>query len=401
MTELAERGDKKAQGVLRELDRLSFVLSAAQFGITATSLLVGFLAEDAVGETVVRPILDLVGISESARVGVSVGLAFFLSTIVQMVFGELAPKNFAIARPEQTSRGLAGFMNGFSKGFGPIIRLFDTSAEKITSALGIELKHHGPGTLERGDLQWIVTASAEEGSLSEQQTSLLLRAVDLADRRAGEIMVPRPDVAWLAATDTLDDVRAASKETGFSRFPVHGASEDEVIGTVHLKDLLSHPRDQWSTINVGSIATPALAIPESEPADRLLARMRTTRRTFAVVVDEYGDTAGIVTLENVLEELVGDIKDEFDLEVARLRRVGAGMFTVQGGLRATRLEEAFGIELGDGQFETVAGFVLEALGHVPAPGEFVDHEGWRFEVSQVEGVRIAELRLRRLPEVAE
>ncbi len=400
ITGRAEQGDRRAVAVLADLDRLSFVLSAAQFGITATSLLVGFLAEGALGDTFVRPVVDAVGLPAETAVAVSAGTAFLLSTGLQMVVGELAPKNLAIAQPERTALRLASIMRLFSRVFGPVIRLFDRSAEKITSGMGLEVRNEAPGGLERDELARIVAASGEGGTLSQEQTNLLLRAVGLADRRAGEIMVPRPDVTWMASDDTLDDLRSASRRTGFSRFPVHGVNEDEVVGTVHLKDLLRHDRSTWPEVTVDQIAVPALAVPESEPAERLLTQMRATRRTFAVVVDEYGGTAGIVTLENVLEELVGDIKDEFDREVARLRRVGAGTFTVQGGLRAGRLEEAFEVDLGDGDFETVAGFVLEHLGHIPAAGEYVDHDGWRFEVSRVEGVRVAELRLRRLPEVA-
>lgn len=401
MADLAERGDRRAVVVLRQLDRLSFVLSAAQFGITATSLLVGFLAEGAIGDTLVRPAFSAFGVAASSSAGVSIALAFLLSTMFQMVVGELAPKAIALARPGPTSRALAGILGGFGRVLGPVIRLFDHSAERLTSALGIELQAHGPGGLERDELAWIVAASSERGTLSQQQSSLLLRAVDLSERRAGEIMVPRPDVSWLDAHDTLDDLRLASKRTGFSRFPVHGTNEDEVLGTVHLKDLLQHDRSAWPHITVEAVAQAPLAVPESEPADRLLARMRATRRTFAIVVDEYGGTAGIVTLENVLEELVGDIQDEFDRDIARLRRVGAGAFTVQGALRATRFSEAFDIDLGSGDFETVAGFLLESLGHIPAVGEFVEHAGWRFEVCRIDGARIAELRLRRLPEVTE
>ena len=396
--ELAETGDRRARNVLRELSNLSFVLSAAQFGITATSLVVGFLAEDAVGGAL-RPLVAALGLPAATATGITLGGAFLLSTVLQMLFGELAPKNLAISKPEPVALRLAGGMRAFGIVFGPIIRVFDGAAAWLSQRFfGIEHTHELLGGHSLEELARIISASGEEGALSEEQAMLLRRAVELGDRRVSEVMVPRPDVTWIAADATLEDLRELSRTTGHSRFPIRGTDDDEVLGSIHIKDLLQVPAQARATTRVTDLAVDSLVVPESHPLRRLLSQFRREHRTFAVVVDEYGQIAGIVTVEDILEELVGEIEDEFDREVPRIRRVGAGRFVVQGTLRADRIDELTGAELPEGEYETVAGFVIDRLGHIPEVGETVEHDGWEFAVGRVDGVRVAELRLRRLPE---
>jgi CBS domain containing-hemolysin-like protein len=399
--DLAGQGNRRAQIVVRELSDLSFALSAAQFGITATSLLVGYLAERAIGDTIIRPLLDLVGLPAGAALGIAVTGAFLLSTITQMVLGELFPKNLAISRPLGVSMAVTPATRGFGVLFGPVIRVFDRSAVRVARQVfrvehAIELE--GGHSLD--ELARIIAASGEEGSLSVAQTQLLRRAVELGDTRVSEVMVPRPDVVWLTATDTLADLRERARRTGHSRFPVHAGREDDVLGSVHVKDLLAVPGEQHPVTPVTEVVSPMLAVPESEPLRRLLADLRREQRTFALVVDEYGGTAGIVTVEDVLEQLVGDIEDEFDRRGHGVRRIGAGRHLLRGSLQLDRVAELFGVELPDGEYETVAGFVLDRLGHIPEPGERVAVEGWELTVTRVEGVRITELALRRPAEPA-
>jgi CBS domain containing-hemolysin-like protein len=225
---------------------------------------------------------------------------------------------------------------------------------------------------------------------------LLTRAIGLLERRVSEVMVPRPDVVWLAHDDTAAELLAAAVRTGHSRFPVHRGSEDEVTGTVHVKDLLRVASPDRSRTTVGELAAPCLVVPESFELRQLLARMRHEQRTFAVVVDEYGGTAGIVTMEDVLEELVGDIEDEFDRDVGSLRRIGAGRYLVHGTLRAERLADALAIGVPEGGYETAAGFVLHLLGRIPSVGDALEHDGWRIEVTAMDGLRVAQLRFEQL-----
>jgi CBS domain containing-hemolysin-like protein len=390
--ELAAGGDRRARIVLRELGHLSYMLSSAQFGITATSLLLGFVAEQALGEAVIQPLLDLLGLPDGARLGLAVGLAFALSTITQMVVGELFPKNLAISRPLGVALWVTPFTRAFGVALKPVIWLFDAAAEWLTRrAFRVEVATELEAGHSLEELARIIAASGEEGALSEEQTQLLRRAVELGSSRAGEVMVPRPDVVWLRETDSLADLRRLAAETGHSRFPVRGGSEDEVRGTVHVKDLLLVAADAHASTSVTEVLQPPLVVPESQPLRRLLGALRREQRTFAIVVDEFGGTAGIVTVEDVLEVLVGEIEDEYDAEEAAVRRLGAGRHLIRGTLRTERLEELLGVDVPDGAYETVAGFVLDRLGHIAEPGEVVSTDDFDLEVTGVEGVRITEL----------
>lgn len=396
--ERAGAGDRRALMVTRELSDLSFALSSAQFGITATSLLVGFIAEQAIGDTVIRPLLDLVGLPEQAAVGVAVTGAFLVSTVLQMVLGELFPKNLAISRPLPVALAVTPFSRGFGILFGPAIRIFDRSAQLITEKIfRVDVASELEGGHSLDELARIIAASGDEGSLTEEQAGLLRRAVGLGDRRVGEVMIPRPDVVFLSADGTLADLREASHTTGHSRFPIVDGSEDAVVGSVHVKDLLGVAFDQHAELPLTSISVPMLTVPESGLLRRLLSDLRREHRTSALVVDEYGGTAGVVTLEDVLEELVGDIKDEFDQVGHLVRRIGAGQHLIRGNLRAERVEQILGETLPEGEYETVAGFVLDRLGHIPEPGERVTYGSLELTVTRVEGVRVTELTARKLP----
>jgi CBS domain containing-hemolysin-like protein len=392
--ERAEQGSRRARAALREMRRISFTLSGAQFGITASSLLLGYVAADAF-EQILAPVIGLLDLPETTALAASLLTALAISTVVQMVVGELAPKNLAISRPEPTALAVAPAVRVYALVFGPLIRLFDGAANRVTRWLGFEPRDEVLAGYSAAELGRIIEASAEQ--LSEDQSERLLAAVELGDRRVAEVMVPRPDVAWVPASAPISAVREASRRTGHSRFPVAGDSEDDVVGTIHIKDLLRVEPDQHDDVRVGDIADDALVVPESHTLWRFLADLRRQQRTFAVVVDEYGGVAGIITLEDVVEELFGEIEDEFDLDVPALRRLGAGRLVIPGRLRTSRLEQLLGEELPEGDYETVAGFVIEVLGRIPGPGESVTHGDWRFVVMKVEGNRIVEILLERTP----
>ena len=399
--ERAGAGDRRARAVQRELSNLSFALSAAQFGITLTSLLVGYIAERAIGDTIIRPLLQLVGLPEEAALGVALTGAFLLSTMLQMVVGELFPKNLAISRPLGVALAVAPLSRGFGLLLGPVIRIFHAAAEIVTRRVfRVEVRDELEGGHSLDELARIISASGEEGSLTDEQAALLRRAVELGDTRVGEVMVPRPDVVWLTPADTLAELRARARATGHSRFPVRGETEDDILGTVHVKDLLTVPPERQAGATVADVMVPPLVVPESEPLRRLLTDLRREQRTFAVAIDEYGGTAGVVTLEDVLEELVGEIEDEFDRDGMVVRRLGAGRHLVRASVRTDRLADLLGCQLPEGEYETAAGFVLDRLGRIPEGGEVVTHDGWELTVTGVEGVRITELVVRRLPEAA-
>jgi CBS domain containing-hemolysin-like protein len=399
---LASEGDRRARLVVRELSEVSFALSSAQFGITATSLLLGYVAEQAVGDTLIRPLLGAFSLPEESALVVTVGAAFVLSTGLQMLLGELFPKNLAIARPQPVALAVIPLTRPFGIVLGPIIRVFDRSAQALTEwVFRVEVASELEGGHSLDEFARIIAASGRDGSLSPAQTQLLRRAVELGDRRVGEVMVPRPDVVWLPATASLADLRTLAEATGYSRFPIHGDHEDDVLGSVHLKDLLTVPAEDHAITPVLDVAVPLLAVPESGPLRRLLADLRRQHRTAALVVDEHGGTAGIVTLEDVLEALVGEIEDEFDEADPKIHRLGTGHTVVDARLRLDRANDLFGQELPEGEYETLAGFVLDQLGHIPEPGEVVSRDRIEITVAGVEGTRITHLSIREIADPGE
>lgn len=378
------------------------MLSGAQFGITATSLVVGFLAEDAVGGGLVRPVLDLFELPEETAAPVALTVAFLISTVVQMLFGELAPKNLALAIPEKMSLFVAYPIHWFGKGFGPIIRLFDGSAAWVTRRVfRVEVAEERHGGFSPEDLARIVVASQAEGQLSEDQGELLTRAVELGNRRVYEVMVPRTRVTFLDGDSPVEELRVAARQTGHSRFPVVGETDDDVVGTVHIKDLLTVPGDQWDTTVIRTIASAPLVVPETDRLRPLLGKMRQARRTFAVVADEYGGVAGIITLEDVVEELVGEIEDEFDPANALIREGGDGTFHFDGTVRVEDVEAVLGCVLPEGEYETIAGLLMAELERIPTEGEFVEMAGWRLQVLEQDGLRVVTVAASRMTEAVD
>jgi len=398
LDEMADSGDRRARAVQALLGRLPFFLSMVQFGITATSLLVGFLADRALGGTVIRPLLAAVGAPEEASLALSVTLALIVTTLFQMLLGELFPKNIAISRPVVVARRLVGFSQIASLVLGPVVRVFDRAAEEVTRRLfRVETPSRLDDTPGLDELGRIIAASGARGRLTAGQAELLRRAVSLRARRVGEVMVPRPDVVWVRSGTPLAEIAALARSSRHSRFPIRGTSEDEVLGTVHIKDLLQVPLERRADTTVDAVAAAPLFVPESETVRALLDELRQRRRTFAVVVDEFGSTAGIVTLEDVLEALVGDIVDEFDREVRRVGGgVGEGPERVPGALTLARFLERAGVALPDGPYDTLAGFIMAELGHVPEVGDRIVHEGLELVVVRREGLRVTEVAVRRV-----
>lgn len=395
MQERADQGDRRAQRVVGQLSNLSFILSACQFGITATSLLVGFLAEDAIGDVLVRPVVELFELPAATTTAVSVGVALFLSTIVQMVVGELAPKNLAIARPNAVSAGTSVPLAVFATVFGPVIRLFDAAAAWLSRhVFRVEVTAELAGGLSMDELSRIIEASGEEGMLSDSQATILTRAVRLRERRVDEVMIPRPDVTWVDAVQPVSELRIIARESGHSRFPVRDG--ERVVGTVHVKDLMAVPVALHGATTMADIAAPTLLVSESEPARGLLGRFRGESRTFGVVVDEYGGVTGVVTMEDVLEQLVGEIEDEHDdFEISEVEVREDGSRVVSGRLPVDRAPEVLGTTLPEGDYETIAGFVIDRLGGIPDPGDHVDWAGLRFAVTGMDGARIDEVTVSR------
>jgi CBS domain containing-hemolysin-like protein len=386
-------GDRRAQQVKHAHSTLSFQLSGAQVGITITTLVTGYIAEPAIAE-LIRPGLEAVGLPAGAAVGVSLGIALALATALSMVFGELVPQNLAIARPLQTARQVAGVLNAFSAAFRWLISALNGSANWIVRRLGIEPAEDLRSARSPQELGSLVRASAQQGTLDQGTATLLDRSLRFGERTAEELMTPRVRVEALRADATVFTLVDAARRTGFSRFPVYGSDLDDVRGVVHVKQAFAVPADQRAVTPVGTLASTVLTVPSSLDGDALLDRLRGQGLQVAIVVDEYGGTAGIVTLEDLVEEIVGDVRDEHDrMEISQIRSLGEQSWIISGLLRVDEVADAVGFVMPDGDYETVAGLVLERLGRIPDVGDEVELDGWRLTVTRMDRRRIADLRL--------
>ncbi len=327
-------GDRRARQVQHARNTLSFQLSGAQVGITITTLLTGYVAQPAIIE-LVRPGVQALGLSASTVGAISLGVGLALATMMSMVFGELIPQNLAISRPLQTARQVAGVVNAFSVAFGWLISALNGTANWIVRRLGIEPAVDLRSARSPQELGSLVRSSAQHGTLDKGTATLLDRSLRFGERTAEELMTPRVRVKALRADAPVLALVDTARRTGFSRFPVYGGDLDDVRGVVHVKQAFALPAAQRAMIKVGSLASPVPTVPSSLDGDVLLERLRGQGLQVAIVVDEYGGTAGIVTLEDLVEEIVGDVRDEHDrLEVSRVRALDERSWLISGLLRA-------------------------------------------------------------------
>ncbi|MFD3826191.1 hemolysin family protein [Streptomyces sp. NPDC058625] len=369
----AEAGDRRAARALKVLERLSFMLSGAQLGITVTGLVVGFIAEPSVS-ALLRPALSGLGLPDAAVSGISVVLAFVLATIVQMVLGELAPKNLAIAVPERLAKALAGSTLAYLKVVGPLVRIFDNAASGLLRRIGIEPVeelHHG-ATLE--ELGHLIGESHENGALPGDRATLLDHALEFSERTLHAVMVPRADAVFVRGEASADEAVGLIAAHGHSNYPVLGDHPDDVTGVLGVRELMAVPADRLAGATAGRMARRTLLLPDTLPLPDAVARMREQEDEFAVVLDEHGGVAGIVTYEDIAEELVGDIADESD-KVSELAVADGDGWLVDAGRRLDEVAGATGVQLPEGDdYETVAGLVVDRLGRFPTVGDRVTVE---------------------------
>ncbi|MER5889824.1 hemolysin family protein [Streptomyces sp. NPDC001941] len=401
----AAEGDRRARRVVSSLRELSFQLSGTQLGITITSLVVGMLAEPALAGLLDGP-LAATGLPAGAVSGIAVVIGMLLASAVQMVIGELVPKNWAVSRPLQVARFVAGPQHLFSTAFRPVIALLNTVANRLVRTLGVEPTDELASARTPGELVSLARHSAQAGALEQDTADLFVRTLSLGGLTAQHVMTPRVKVSALQTDATAADVLNLTRATGLSRFPVYRERIDEVVGMVHLKDALAVPRHERLRTPVGRVAVAPLLVPETLPAKELLERLR-SEQPIAVVVDEYGGTAGVVTLEDIVEELVGEVRDEHDDEdegdpelAAVPAEDGHPAWEADGSCRVHTLHR-IGLEVPDGPYETVAGLVADLLGRIPAPGDRAELPGWRLSVRQVDRYRAERVRLVRTAPAAQ
>nr|WP_205708868.1 hemolysin family protein [Kineococcus siccus] len=361
----AADGDAGAERALAVTRRTSFMLSGAQLGITVTGLLVGYVAEPLIGSSLSR-LLGGVGIPPAASVGVGAVFALLLSTFVQMLFGELFPKNLAIAEPRAVATRLARSTLRYLTLFGWLIRFFDQSSNALLRALRIEPVHDVDHAATARDLEHIVEESRDSGDLPPDLAVLLDRILDFPRRDAEHAMIPRSRVDTVTDTDDLGLVRALMA-LGHSRYPVMSADTDDVVGVVHLADLLA--TDQPDSAPVTSIVRPPLVVSTVTLLPDVLRDLAATKNQLACVVDEHGGLAGVVTVEDLAEELVGEITDEHDeADPGYVPVEGDGTWEMAGAVHVDEVERALGVQFPRGDHETVAGLVIAAHGGLPPVG---------------------------------
>ncbi|MGI5500621.1 hemolysin family protein [Lentzea sp. CA-135723] len=368
LQQLAEGGSKAAERAIRVTQKLSFMLSGAQFGITVTALLVGYVAEPLLG----------------AGLGIpgSMVIALAFATFVQMVLGELLPKNLAIARPEQLALALSGSTLVYLKIAGPVIRLFDAAANRLLRAIGIEPVEELPQGATPEDFKQIVGDAGEQGHLDPELTRLLEHGIGFRGLVAEQAMTPRVNVHTVRFDEPASRV-VSLLDTGNSRFPVVGDDLDDLRGVVGLAEVLTLDPEQRSTTEIEKIASPALVVPATLPLPAVLERLRTERRQLACVVDEFGGFAGVISLEDLAEELVGEIHDEDDHVATAIEKIGDD-WRVPGRMRLDEVEDATGVELpADDAYDTVSGLVLHQLGRVAEAGDEIEMNGVRLVVTTV------------------
>lgn len=393
LEQLAADGDVRARHAARALRELSLMLAAAQLGITMASFGLGAVAEPAVAAGF-EVLLEGVGAPPALTHVVAFALALAIVVFLHMVVGEMAPKSWAITHPESSALLLIRPFRAFALLFRPFIRLLNASANATVRAVGVTPQDELAQVHAPADLLLLLEESAEHGTLGEEHV-LLARALDLSQLDAQSAMVPRGDVVAVPAEAGVDAVEAVARDTGRSRMPVYEGDLDHVLGVLHVRDLLALDDAARTTTTAATLARPALVVPESKPLEDCMLDMRQAHQHIAVVVDEYGGVSGIVALEDVLEELIGEFEDESDRAGSALRRRPDGALLLPATLRPDELSERAGVDLPEGDWETVAGYVIAELGRLPHVGDSVDTPSGRFEVTRMDGHRVLELALHR------
>lgn len=395
--ERAEAGDARAVIAAKMLGELSVTFSGAQLGITMASLGLGYVAEPAVA-TVFANLLGETALPEALQNGLAFAIALAIVVFLHMVIGEMAPKNLALARAEDVSMKLARPFRAFVWILRPLILFLNWLGNLLVRAVGVQPVDEHDLAQTPAELALALRESVDEGTVTVLEGRVLSAALQLGSIDAEAAMTPRTDLVMTGADEPAGAVIRLSERTGFTRFPVFRGDHDEIVGLVHVKDVLILEPGDVDGVTVGDLMRPVMVVPESRDLEALLTDMRDERAHATLVVDEYGATIGMVTMEDVLEELVGEISDEFD-EAEHVRSVGDRQWTVDGLLRRDELRRLTGLQLPEGETETINGWLMEDLGRLVRRGDEVHHDGWSLRVVDLNGRRAGTVAV-RAPDVA-
>ncbi|MEN0023167.1 MAG: hemolysin family protein [Microbacterium sp.] len=385
------RGETRLAMTIGALRHTSTHLSAAQLGITLTTLLTGYTMEPAISN-MLRPTLVAWNFPEATVAPIATVVAMLIATALSMILGELVPKNFALALPRHTAKLVVPFQVAFTTVFKPAVVVLNGSANGVLRGMGIEPKEELSGARTAEELSSLVRRSASAGVLEADTATLLDRTLTFSRLTAADVMTARPSMHAIDAADPVDEVLRMARRTGHSRFPVYGEDLDDITGVVHLKAAISVPRDRRSEVPAGALATEPLRVPETAHVDGLVAELRARGYQLAVVVDEYGGTAGLVTLEDLVEEIVGEVSDEHDRTRAGVI-TGRDGITFPGELRPDELRRRAGVDVPEGDvYDTVGGYVMSVLERVPVVGDEVPLDTGTLHVVRMDGRRVDRIR---------
>ena len=395
---LVEAGRPGSAALRTAVDNLDDYLATTQLGITIASLGLGWVGEPAVA-ALIEPVLEPVLPAGTLHL-VAFALGFGIITFLHVVFGELAPKTIAIQRAERLSLLIAPPMRLFYYLFVPGIVVFNGTANAFTKLLGVEPASETEETLGEEELLMILARSGRQGRIDRDEVEMIERVFDLDDVTARTVLIPRPDVVSVEPDTTLPAIRDLVDEEGHTRYPVID-EEDRIHGFVDVKDVLASVDDrEWESTTAGEVARDLTVVPETVAVDELLARLQEEQNQMAAVIDEWGAVEGIVTIEDLVEELVGEIHDEFDApeSVPSITRIADGSYAIDGGVPISRVNDDLDVAFDSGSTETIAGLVLDQLGRAPEVGDRVETGGFVLEVTDVDGTRISQVIARRLGE---
>src|SRR5437016_7093463 len=382
IVELEREGNRRAKTVLRITGDPPRFIAAMQLGVTLTSLGIGALGEHALTNAL-DPVL---------ATALAVALAYLLLTFVHVVIGELVPKGVALGHSEGTALALAAPVRAFFALFWPLIWVLQRATNLVLGLLGLEPPGGETEVHSEAELKMLLNVSTERGEIEEGEQEMLYKVFDFADKEASDVMVPRPEVVALSVDLPPEECLRAVMESPYTRYPVYRGSLDDIVGILHVRDLFQALVDRgMAQVEVEQLVRPAHVVPETKDLAALLTEFRRTNQHMAVVVDEYGGVEGIVTLEDLLEEIVGEIEDEFDLPDESVEQVDEDTVIIDGTFPIDDFNERFHTELPAEDYHTLAGLVFGRLGRQPEPGDDISHDGMRFDVMGVEGSRILKL----------
>jgi CBS domain containing-hemolysin-like protein len=399
IAEMVSQGHRGARWVQRAIDNPDKVIAATQLGITISSLALGWIGEPALAH-IINPVIELLptSIRSDASHGISAGIAFVLITFLHVVVGELAPKSIALQNPERTSLAVSRPTLWTESIFKPAIWLLNGAGNLLLRVIGVQLASGKQLTHSVEELKMLVTASTEGGVVEEDESEMLHAIFDIGELLVRQVMVPRTEIIAVEADTQLKEVAEIAIQSLYTKFPVYEDNLDQIVGVLHIKEVLRMMRDpDKDKTTARELAREPFFVPEAIPVNELLRQLRARRQHIAIVLDEYGGTAGLVTLEDLMEEIVGEVSDPFDVDEPEIQTLPDGTALIDGFTLIEEVNEELELTLTDPHYDTIAGYMLGRLGRIARQGDVVESQGARLRVVAMDGLRIARIALSRLP----